>query len=90
MQTDELNYEAAHLVARVSGEEGLDHPRQKAVRWLEEHGHGAKVGGFNQEYAGLSQTGFARAAVALYRTLCRAGCAPRDAGKLAEGFLDTA
>lgn len=50
-QTDEPNYEVAHLVARLAGEEGPDHPRQKAARWLARNGHAPELAEFNYRYA---------------------------------------
>lgn len=43
-------FEVAHIVARFAGEEGHDHPRQRVVRWLEDHGHHNKVAEFNEAY----------------------------------------
>ena len=77
-------YEVAHLVARLSGEEGPDHPRQKAVRWLESHGLGAKVGGLNQDYATARPVnGLSRIHVAVHRTLSRSGYSRAEAGRAA-------
>ena len=56
--TDEPNYEIAHLVARLAGEEGHDHPRQKAARWLCGNGSPAELAEFNCRYA--RATDFAR------------------------------
>ena len=44
-------YEIAHLVARLGGEEGPDHPRQKAARWPEEHGWEGQIAQFNDAYS---------------------------------------
>ena len=49
--SDDHTYEVAHLVARLAGEEGPGHPRQKVVRWLEVNDLGAEVAKFNQSYA---------------------------------------
>ena len=35
---------AAHLVERLAGREGADHPRQVVCRWLAQHGHEEDVG----------------------------------------------
>jgi len=41
----------AHLVARLTGEEGPGHPRQKAARWLEKHGWEGQIAQFNVAYS---------------------------------------
>lgn len=77
-------YEIAHLVARLAGEEGPGHPRQKAVRWLESHGLGAKVGGFNQDYVTVRPgNGLSRTHVAVHHTLSRSGYSRAEAGRIA-------
>ena len=51
-QSNDAQYEVAHLIARLAGEEGPDHPRQKAVRWLEASGASAQdIAGFNQRFS---------------------------------------
>lgn len=37
MTTDDRPHEVDHTVARLAGEEGPEHPRQNAARWIEEH-----------------------------------------------------
>lgn len=83
-QNNDHPYEVAHIVARLGGEEGPDHPRQKAVRWLESHGFGAKVGGFNQDYATARPgNGLSRTHVAIHHTLSRSGYSRAEAGRIA-------
>ena len=49
-QSNDRPNEIAHLIARLAGEEGPDHPRQKAAAWPEADGRGAEVAGFNKRY----------------------------------------
>ena len=50
-QSNDDPYETAHLVARLAGEEGPEHPRQKIARWLKGGGRGDDIARFNQLYA---------------------------------------
>ena len=49
--TDGPRYDIAHIVARIAGEEGRDHPRQKLVRWLRAEGLEQLIGPLNRAYA---------------------------------------
>ena len=66
MTTDDRSHEVDHVVARLAGEEGRDHPRQKAVAWLEEHGCG--ISAFNEAF-GSRMRGFNTAATATFGAL---------------------
>lgn len=47
---NEPRYDIAHIVARIAGEEGRDHPRQKAVARLRARGLEDRVADFNKSY----------------------------------------
>lgn len=49
-QSNDHPYEVAHVVARLAGEDP-EHPRQRAVRWLESHACQPKtIAAFNRKY----------------------------------------
>ncbi|MDH0200704.1 hypothetical protein [Comamonas aquatica] len=43
-------YEIAHIKARLAGEEGADHPRQRLCAFLEQEGHRDRVARANEFY----------------------------------------
>ena len=49
--TDGPRYDIAHIVARIAGEEGRDHPRQRLARWLRAEGLEQLIGPLNRAYA---------------------------------------
>lgn len=71
-------YANAHRIGRLSGE-GPEHPRQKIVHWLEEHGRGSRVADFNRHYAAACSEGRAGSGTlgACYAALM--GAIPDDA-----------
>ena len=83
-------YEIAHLVARLGGEEGPNHSRQKAARWLEEHGLGAKVGRFNQSYARGHGGKLYKTLVAFRDALRRAGYGSAETQRVVHDVLHVA
>lgn len=67
-QSNDRPNEIAHLIARLAGEEGPDHPRQKAVAWLEADGRSAEVAKFNKRYR-QNMPGFSTNYIATFAAL---------------------
>ena len=50
-------YEIAHIQARLAGEEGADHPRQRLCAFLEREGHRDRIARANEFYEFLCRGG---------------------------------
>lgn len=51
MTADDRSHEVDHTVARLAGEEGPEHPRQKAACRIEKHGGEGQIAQFNVAYS---------------------------------------
>ena len=88
--SDDRSYEVAHLVARFAGEEGPEHPRQRAVRWLETNDLGAEVAKFNQSYARGHGGKLYKTLVAFRDALRRAGYGSAETQRVLHDVLHVA